>query len=337
VKPWNGEPAAERLPHDPFLASLQAGLPSHGNAHSLPGLVQLVADRFPLFVVLSVSLLVAGAVPPAAAQDPGAPALSPTLNKLYAHHHDSDTEELNGWMNAHVTDPTGNDVALGPAAPEAQPLPDRVYTFTLMPGLAAPVKLDPAGNIVIEAYIGAGGSQGVVQVSTALTYDGQEVVAGEPQNHVYQQAGTAAYGLVTWTLAPAILEFAPGKDLVWTVTLSGVAVQTVFMSVSAERGSSSVALPILATGPQGPGSGSTTTAMVTNTTTTSSTSSSATTSANATSSASSSTAESTTSDSSSSTTDATAGDETEDAPGLPIAATGLALLAVAIALRRRLA
>src|SRR5688572_22080242 len=118
----------------------------------------------PAFVrCLVAAIVLVLVVPSAHAQDPSAPQPSPSNLVLYAHHHDSDTEELNGWMNTLVTDPTGNDVALGPATEDAQPIPERVYTITLAPALAAPFTLDPAGNIVIDAYIGAGGSDGLVR------------------------------------------------------------------------------------------------------------------------------------------------------------------------------
>lgn len=273
--------------------------------------------------------------PAGAAQDPAAPSPSPTAYILYAHHHDSDTEELNGWMNTLVTDPTGNDVALGPATPESQPIPDRVYTFTLAPAMAAPFTLDPAGNIVIDAYIGAGGSQGVVQVSTDLTYGGEVVVSGEPVNHPFQQAGTAAYPKVSWTLAPAITEFAPGNDLVWTVTLTGIAVQTVFMSVSPERGSSGVTLPILTGGDAPPGSGGSNTTTDSETSTSSSSTSSSSTSTSSSSTSTSTTTTSSSSTSRSTTTNATNGDE-EDTPAPPMALAGLAIVAAAFVMRRRL-
>lgn len=200
--------------------------------------------RFGTVALLFVASLVA--IPPTGAQDAAAPHLSPANQQLYAHHHDSDTTELNGWMNTHVVDPTGNDIALGPTAAGCCPQA-RVHAFTLAPALAGDVELDPNGNIVFEAYIGAGGSQGAVRVSTELRHGGALVASGSAQNHVYQQAGTAAYPKLTWTVAPEITSLKAGQDLVWTISITGVAVQTVFISVSPERGSTNIALPVLST------------------------------------------------------------------------------------------
>lgn len=301
-----------------------------------------VAQRIIAKSLLGILLVLALSCP-VSAQDPSAPPPSPTANVLYAHHHDSDTEELDGWMNTLVTDPTGNDIALGPADPAAQPLPERVYTFTLAPALQAPFTLDPSGNIVIDAYIGAGGSQGVVRVSTEITYGGEVVASGAAQNHVYQQAGTAAYPKVTWTVAPEITEFQPGNDLVWTVTLSGIAGQTVFMSVSAERGSSGVTLPILTGGSAGGSSTSgsssnTTTPAPTNGTVSASGSPTSTPSASTSGSLSVSTSSasaSVTNGAATSTTNGTA-DASKDSPAPPLAFAGLAVLLAAFAARRRL-
>lgn len=209
----------------------------------------------PLLPALLVLLAVALVPAPAAAQDPAAPHLSPVDKVLYAHHHDSDTTELNGWMNANPADATANDIALGPSGQFAGGVPTaappRTLTLTLAPALTGTVKLDPAGNIVVNAYIGSGSSSGALRVTTAITYDGKTVAEGAAQNHVYQ-ASTGQYGKVTWTLAPAITEFAPGKPLVWTVTLSGVA-QAGFLGVSAERGKSNVEFPVLSSTAQGGG------------------------------------------------------------------------------------
>lgn len=209
-------------------------------------------------VVLSAAALVPLLALPAAAQSAAAPHLSPVDKVLYAHHHDSDTAELNGWMNAMPLDPTANDIALGPSGqfvggvPTAAP--SRTLTLTLDPGLTGTVKLDPSGNIVISAYIGSGSSNGALRVTTAITYDGQTVAEGAAQNHVYQ-ASTGQYGKLTWTIAPEITEFAPGKPLVWTVTMSGVA-QAGFLGVSEERGKSNVEFPVLSSTVVGaPGAG----------------------------------------------------------------------------------
>jgi MYXO-CTERM domain-containing protein len=283
-------------------------------------------------------LLLSAAIPAAMAQDPSAPNPSPTANVLYAHHHDSDTEELSAWMNTLVTDPTGNDVALGPTTvpccPEA-----RTYTITLAPALAGPIELDPAGNIVIDAYIGAGGSSGVVRVSTALTHGGAAVATGAAVNHPYTQSDTAAYPKVSWTIAPEITTLEAGKDLVWTVSLTGVAVQTVFLSVSAERGSSGITLPIL-TGGSASGGGNSTGNSTTNTTTSTSSASgtSSATSSSASTSKSSTTTSASTSESSSTSgnaTNTTAG-ESKDGPAPPLALAALAVLVAAVAVRRRL-
>ena len=198
-----------------------------------------------VLVPLLLAILLPALAPGSAAQSPTAPHLSPANSKLYAHHHDSDTAELDGWMNTLVSDPTGNDIALGPQDPCCPQA--RVHTFTLAPALAGDVELDPQGNIVFEAFIGAGGSQGVVRVSTELRHGTEVVAAGAAQNHVYQQAGTGPYPKLTWTVAPAITSLKAGTPLTWSISLTGVAVQTVFISVSAERGSTNVALPVLST------------------------------------------------------------------------------------------
>lgn len=187
------------------------------------------------------------AVPAASAQDASAPHLSPQDNVLYAHHHDSDTTELNGWMNTLAIDPTANDIALGPSGQfvggVSTAAPSRTLTLTLDPGLLGTVQLDPSGNIVVNAYIGSGSSNGALRVETAIKYGDDTVATGAAQNHVYQ-ASTGQYGKLTWTLAPSITEFAPGKALVWTVTMSGVA-QAGFLGVSEERGASNIQLPVL--------------------------------------------------------------------------------------------
>jgi MYXO-CTERM domain-containing protein len=283
-------------------------------------------------------------VPAVQAQDPAAPHLSPDHNILYAHHHDSDTEELNGWMNTLVTDPTGNDIALGPPASSVGGVASapytgtRTYTLTLAPGLQGPVTFDPAGNIVIDAYIGSGSGAGVVRVTTELRHGSTVIVTGAAQNHQYDAAGTGPYDKVTWTLAPAVTELAPGEDLVWEVELTGVA-QAVFLSVSPDRGSSAVTLPVLTGGGPAPGNdtGNSTTNSTTSsqsaTSTTSATSTSASASVTTTTSSTSST---TAADESETTTTNSTGGDSQDSPAPPLALAALAVLAAAFVVRRRL-
>lgn len=268
MRPWNRPAAARIIPHElslrapaRLLVPLLGDLAPHsarlapeplppgfdnGANKGFDEAVLLPPMRSAVVGLLLLTALVV-AVDPAAAQDAAAPHLSPQDKVLYAHHHDSDTTELNGWMNTLAVDPTANDIALGPSGQfvggVATAAPSRTLTLTLNPALAGTVQLDPSGNIVVNAYIGSGSSNGALRVETAIKYGADTVATGAAQNHVYQ-ASTGQYGKLTWTLAPSITEFAPGKDLVWTITMSGVA-QAGFLGVSEERGASNIELPVL--------------------------------------------------------------------------------------------
>lgn len=180
------------------------------------------------------------AIPPGTSQSPDAPDLSPEFKTVYAHHHDSDTAELTAWMNTLAKDPTANDIALGPSGQLAG---NRKYTITMNPKTTGKVELVPTGKIEINAYIGAGSGNGVVRVSTEVTYGGKSLATGDVQNHPFQQAGTAPYGKLTWSVTPKFATLDPALDMVWTITMDGVA-SSVFLGVNETRGKSNIVLPV---------------------------------------------------------------------------------------------
>jgi hypothetical protein len=207
---------------------------------------------------LRVLVVLVVLVAPVLAQNPGAAPPSVESAVLYAHGKDDGTQdELSGWMNTLPDD--GNDVALGAsvtaagvAALPVQPV-DRTYTITLTPALAASLQLDGEGTIDVTAHIGSSSGQSIlVMVATQITSGDTVVAEGEEVEHSYAASGDGEYPAVTWSLTPAVTELAAGEPLVWTVTTSGFA-QALFLSVSAERGRSSIALPIIGgAGPPAP-------------------------------------------------------------------------------------
>src|SRR5688500_4349801 len=115
--------------------------------------------RTGLSIALLTLLVLAGI---GTAQAPDAPHVSATNNVLYAHHHDSDTPEAEGWMNTLLTDPTSNDTALGPSA---QFVNTRTFKLTLGPAATQDIVLDKAQPAIITAYLGGGAANGIARVT----------------------------------------------------------------------------------------------------------------------------------------------------------------------------
>lgn len=200
--------------------------------------------------VLIASLLAIVAFAPglAVSQSTTAPHPSATDNILYAHHNMTDTTEAAGWMNTLASDPTADDIALGPSGNSWGPT--RTFTLTLTPASTSEIKLDKTQPVVMAAYLGAGGGNGAARVTSVLKSGATTVADGAVQNHVYQ-ASTAQYGKLTWSVNPTVDTLPAGEALVWTITATGAG-QALFLGVHPDRGTSNITLPI--TAPAGSGS-----------------------------------------------------------------------------------
>lgn len=175
--------------------------------------------------------------PSVLAQDLGAPHLSPEQMTLYAHHRDGDDESV-GWMNTNAADPDSTDIAMGASA---NYVTERDWTLRLVPGVAGEVVLD--GDLQVNAHVGGGSAQGVMDVSTELLVDGTAVATGDAQQVILEPA-SAAYPLVTWTI-PVSLTIPPGASMEWKVHAGNGIATAIFLGVHEDRGKSHIVLPVV--------------------------------------------------------------------------------------------
>lgn len=273
-----------------------------------------------------------------------APAFVVGANKAYCH---TSADGNTIWMNSLADDgdgttynvfgdPTFVDPALGIGFDPVQDV-DFEIRIPLSPAAAGFVI---QGTVSAQAFLGSGaygGGQGTV--GTSLVVDGTEVGAAAAVDHTMQPhnsnaGGTGPYEELAWTFDVPATTVPAGGLLEWVISGHIDFGNNIFLSCFEGRGRSNVDIPVTALGAGSPGTDSGGSNSTTNSTSsTVSVSSSSSTSSTSTSST------STTSMSSSSTSrssTSTAADGEQDAPAPPLALAGLAVLAAAFVVRRRL-
>lgn len=309
----------------------------------------MVARSVP--VVLSLLIAVA-MLPSVTSQATEAPAFVVGANKLYCH---ATEDSLTVWMNALVDDgfagpyqPTGEaaftDPALGvgfdPVAQEAVEI-----RIPLTPALGQTIVVK--GTVTVQAFIGSGAYGGGAASLAASLVAGTTVLgASEAVDHTMTPKnanvpdnpatgpGTGPYDEIGWTFDVPETPIPAGTPLEWVISGTIEFGNNVFLACHEARGRSNIDVPVAALDD---GSANAAAESASNTTTNTTTTSSTSSSASSTTRATSSTTTAASSTTAGNSTTPAAEEDTEDAPGLPMLATGLALLAVALVLRRRLA
>lgn len=227
--------------------------------------------------------------------------------------------------------------AWGAGAPAPYANSGRDWVFAAVEPLSAPIHLDSAGMVKVSAWMGGGdGELGQHDVAWELKAGETVIAVGEAKELMFVMEIVE----LTWEVAPDVATIDPSMgDLTFRVFTTGVG-HGLRINLGETPGWTQITLPLLAE--SGSPMSSTSTSAATNSSSSSSTSSSETSTGPTSSSTTTLRDDSTptSSDSESTSESSSSGNATDDgskdSPAPPLALAGLAVVAAAVAVRRRL-